>query len=111
MVWLFGGHPLLMRLLDDAETGDGFLLLPTAAIARAQQTLHADARLWEPFLLFTGVRALELTEHTAIEAGKLLGPITVTQVVYEARTMNAVVVTASPRDYVGHDVAVTEIKP
>jgi hypothetical protein len=102
MLSLFAGHPMLMRVLDDA---DGFLLLPTAAIAQAQRTLQANAQLWEPFLLFTGVRAMELTEHTAIEAGRIPGPITVTQVVFEAQTMNAVVVTASPDDYAGHTVA------
>jgi hypothetical protein len=70
MLSLFAGHPMLMSVLDDADAGNGFLLLPTAAIAQAQQTPQADTRLWEPFLLFTGVRAMELTEHTAIESAR-----------------------------------------
>jgi hypothetical protein len=35
----------------------------------------------------------------------MIGPVSVTQVAYEAETMNAVVVTASPDDYAGHTVA------
>lgn len=63
-------------------------------------------------MLFTGIRALELTEHTAIEAGLLPGPTAVFQVVYEARTMNAmVVVTATPNAYDGHEVALSVVSP
>jgi hypothetical protein len=111
LVRLFDGHPQLLRMLDDAEAGRVFLLLPTAAIAQAQRALRAESRLWDPFLLFAGVRALELTEHTAIEAGLLEGPIAVTQGVYEARMMNAAVVTAMPQAYTGHPVALAVVEP
>ncbi len=103
-VRLFGGQRELMRMLLDAERGDVFLLLPTAAIAQAQRVLRAGAQLWAPFLLFTGVRPLELTEHTAIEAGLLNGDIATTQVVYEAQATNALVVTAMPEQYESHGV-------
>ncbi len=111
MVRLFDGHPMLMRMLIDAEQGNVFLLLPAAGIAQAQRVVQARADLWSQFLMFTGVRALELTEHTAIEAGLLDGDISVTQVVFEARTMNALVVTAVPEAYVRYDVELLEVLP
>ena len=107
LLTLFDGNPAVMRLLDDAELGEVFLLMPAVAIAEAESVIRAGVRLWEPFLLFPGVRALELTEHTAIESGRLMNraPLMVAEVVYEAQAMNAVVVTRIPEAYAGHDVA------
>jgi hypothetical protein len=115
LVTMFHGHRILMRMLDDAEAGNLFLLLPTVAIAEAESIVRIGSRLWEPFLLFSGVRAMELTEHTAIEAGRMLStdsnaePLTdslmVSQVAYEAQAMNAVVVTLVPQAYARFDVA------
>ncbi len=109
LVRMFDGHPRMLELLLDAEAGNVFLLLPAAAIAQAQQVLQAGQALWDPFLLFTGVRSLALTEHVAIEAGVMPGHIATTQVVHEARAVNGVVVTAMPDEYRAHGVSLTVI--
>jgi len=123
LVVLFSGHPLLMRLLDDAEDGNVVLLVPTLAIAEAETGLGAGMRMWEHILAFRGLRALELTEHTAIEAGRvartrltaqdasppLLGHLMVGQIVYESLAMNAPVVTQFPAAYRRHGVAVMTV--
>jgi hypothetical protein len=54
--------------------------------------------------MFNGVRSLELIEHTAIESGAMD-----TRVVYETRTMDAVVGTAMPEAYDQHQVAMSVI--
>jgi hypothetical protein len=46
LVVLFSGHPLLMRMLDDAENGNVVLLVPTLAIAEAETELGAGTRMW-----------------------------------------------------------------
>jgi hypothetical protein len=111
LLTLFDGNPAVMRLLDDAEFGEVFLLMPAVAIAETESVIRAGARLWEPFLLFPGVRGLELTEHTAIESGRLMhrAPLMVAQVVYEAQAMNAVVVTRIPQAYAEHNIAVMTV--
>lgn len=123
LVLLFSGHPLLMRMLDDAEDGNVVLLVPTLAIAEAETALGAGMRMWEHILAFRGLRALDLTEHTAIEAGRvartgpaaqdasppLLGHLTVGQIVYESLAMNAPVVTQFPDAYRRHGAAVMTI--
>jgi hypothetical protein len=108
LVALFHGNPAMLSMLDDAEVGSVFLLLPTVAIAEAESVVGAGSQLWEPFLLYRGVRSLDLTEHTAIEAGQLMTgtPLMVAQVVYEAQALNAVVVTRNGDVYGSQDVAV-----
>jgi hypothetical protein len=119
LIALFNGHPDLLRLLRDAGDGGAFLLLPTVAVAEAESALHAGASLWTPFLMFHGVSSLDLTVHTAIEAaavaaletpGAIAGPLMAGQVVYEARALNAVVVTQVPQFYDGFDVALMVVE-
>jgi hypothetical protein len=101
----------MLSMLDDAEAGSVFLLLPTVAIAEAEAVIRAGVRLWEPFLLYRGIRALDLTEHTAIEAGQLMAQaaLMIAQVVYEAQALNAVVVTQASATYAGHEVVVMTV--
>ena len=56
LVSLFDGNPTMLRMLDDAEVGNTFLVMPTIAIAGAESLVLAGAGLWEPFLLFHGPR-------------------------------------------------------
>lgn len=119
MIALFSGHPELMRLLDLAEAGRVFLLLPTVAVAEAEAALKAGARLWTPFLMSRGINTLDLTLHTAIESARLAdqeapgavaGPLMVGQLVFEAQALNAVVVTQVPQMYAGYDVALMSVE-
>ena len=116
LITLFDGNLDVLNMLTDAESGDVFLLMPALAIAEAELVLRAGARLWEPFLLFRGVRSLELTEHTAIESANLaaenpspVSPLMIAQAVYEAQNVNGVVVTQTPAAYQGYDVALLPV--
>lgn len=119
LIALFGGHPDLMEMLNDAEIGRVFLLMPTAAVAEAESALRAGASLWAPFMMFRGVSTLDLSLHTAVEAadladprtpGAIAGPLMVGQVIYEAHALNAVVVTQLPHLYAGHDITLMTIE-
>jgi hypothetical protein len=92
------------------------------AIAEAEAALSAGLRMWEHVLRFRGLRSTELTEHTAIEAGRIagttlrsstaaasmtMGPWMVAQAVWEAQSMNASIVAQAPAVYAGHDVALS----
>lgn len=115
---LFAGHPELMRKLDLAQAGDVALVMPTLAIAETEAAVQAGLRMWEHFLRSHGVRSMDLTEHTAIETGGLaaplldkpagtaMGPWMIAQTVWEARSMNAAVITQRPDAYADHDVDV-----
>jgi hypothetical protein len=122
LVELFNGHRAIMRLMDDADAGNLFLIVPTLAIAEAQAVLNAEPSQWDFILGFRGIRAMPLTEHDAIAVGgaagpvlrrnpvggaALLGPLMVAQVVHEATELNAVVVSGLPSAYAEFDVAVT----
>ena len=122
LIELFNGHRTVMRYMEEAEAGGMSLVVPALAIAEAQVVIAAPSRMWDHVLAFPGVRVMDLTEHTAIEVGTtaspalrsnavastaLLGPLMVAQVVYEARTLNAVVLSGLPSAYAGFDVAVT----
>jgi hypothetical protein len=120
LVQMFQGHPLLMQLLDDAEQSNVVILVPTLAIAEAEAVMGAGMRMWEHFLALRGLRAMELTEHTAIETGRLAsdglrvggdqpllgGQLMTAQVVWEAQTMTAPIITQYPALYARRDVAV-----
>jgi hypothetical protein len=124
LLLLFSGHPRLMRMLNDAEAANSVLILATLAIAEAEAALDVGLRIWEHFLRFRGVRSMELTEHTAIEAGRIaaptlrsgtaaasmtMGPWMVAQAVWEAQSMNAPIVTQAPAVYAGHEVALSAL--
>jgi hypothetical protein len=123
IVELFAGHPTLMRLLEDAEAGRLLLALPATAVAEAQAVLRAESAMWFHIFAFRGLHELPLTWHGAVAAGRiaaprlehhpmqpaLIGPLMVGQVVQEATSMNAVVVTRIPEAYGAYDVAVIAI--
>ncbi|MFV2022409.1 hypothetical protein [Micromonospora sp. LOL_023] len=101
LIDLFHGYRELGELLDQAESGWLQILLPTTAIAEAEETLNAGRSGWEGILLTQGVQSLPLTEHTAIEIGGWPGSLTARHVVHEAAAVRGVVVTRSPGTYSG----------
>ncbi|MFF5293057.1 hypothetical protein [Paractinoplanes globisporus] len=117
------GHPVLMRLLADAEDGQVNLLLPAVAVAEAQAVLAMPGSMWDHIFAFRGVVVLELTGRNAVEAGTLArprlqhhpvqppltGPLMAGHVLREAIDTNAVIVTRIPELYGGHDVAVSPL--
>lgn len=69
---LFAGHPMLMRMIDDAEAGNVFfLVLPTTAMWQAETFMHAGHGMWDHFLRFRSIRPMELSDHVAIESARL----------------------------------------
>jgi hypothetical protein len=111
LVSLIDGTLDVLSMLDDAYARRVFLLMPAVALAEAEAAVRVGSRMWEPFLRFPGTRTLELTEHTAIESGRLMDllPLMIAQVIYEARAMGAVVVTQTPEAYDGLNVAVMAV--
>jgi hypothetical protein len=123
LVELFSGHPGLMSLLDDATAGHVFVLIPTLAIAEAQAVLGVAPSLWDHILRMPGVLAMNLTQHAAVEVGRLaaprlrhhpvhtalIGPLMAAQVLHEAQAMNAVIVTRVPETYGGHEVVIDPV--
>ncbi|MEJ3745065.1 hypothetical protein WEI85_17430 [Actinomycetes bacterium KLBMP 9797] len=101
MVDLFGGHTELGKMLTEALNGELHLLLPTAALADAEDRLGAGTVGWEPVLLTPGVTSLPLTEHAAIEVGQLPGELAARHAVHEASALNAIIVTRKPGAYEG----------
>jgi len=104
IVALFTGDRSVQRLLDLAEQGSIQLLMPTAAIADAEQELRAGFDGWEPILLTDGVRSLPLSEHTAIDIGQWPGSLAARHAAHEARALRAAVVTRDPGAYTGVQV-------
>ncbi|MEU8663860.1 PIN domain-containing protein [Actinoplanes philippinensis] len=123
LVELFSGHPRLMRLLDDADAGDRFVIVPTLAIAEAQAVLNARQSHWDRILGVRSLLTIDLSPHVAVEIGRLAaprlarhpvrpplaGPLMTAQVLHEAQMLNGVIVTRLPEPYDGHDVAVQTI--
>lgn len=123
LVELFSGHQTLMRLLDDADAGDRFVIVPTLAIAEAQAVLDARQSHWDRILGVRSLLTIDLSPHVAVEVGRLaaprlrhhpvhtplIGPLMTAQVLHEATMLNGVIVTRVPEAYGGHDVAVQTI--
>ncbi|GAA0493471.1 hypothetical protein Ade02nite_21570 [Paractinoplanes deccanensis] len=120
VVELFAGHPEAMKMLENAEAGEGTLVMPALPVAEAQAAMRHPEKVWRHIFGRSGITEQALTWHGAIEAGliaaprlehypmqaALIGPIMVGQVVHEAREMGAVVVTTVPEAYGAYDVAV-----
>lgn len=122
LVELVGGHPEMMRLLDDADAGLLNVAVPTLAIVEAQVVLRLPDAAWDHVLAYRGVTDLPLSAHAAVDTGDLArprlehhpmhealtGPLMAAQVVHEAREMSGVIYTRLPQLYGGRDdVAVT----
>ncbi|MEJ3744526.1 hypothetical protein WEI85_14675 [Actinomycetes bacterium KLBMP 9797] len=105
LIDLFGGHPALLTMLTQAENGELQLMLPTAALADAEDRLQAGSGGWEPLLLTSGFTALPLTEHAAIEVGQLPGKLATRHAVHEAVALRATIVTRKPGAYKGQRVS------
>jgi hypothetical protein len=124
LVQLFSGHQTLMRLFDDADAGDRFVIVPTLAIAEAQAVLGAKPSHWDRILGVRSLLTIDLSPHVAVEIGRiaaprlqhhpvhtaLIGPLMAAQVLHEARMLNGVIVTCVPEAYGGHEVAVQAIR-
>ena len=109
-----------MHLLDLAAAGQVMVVLPANAILEASAVMNIDAALWDHFLRFDGINDLPLAAHAAIAAGEyarprvtsptahraLTSPLQVANVLHEAYTMRAIIVTAIPEAYRGHDLVV-----
>ncbi|GAA2692173.1 hypothetical protein [Actinoplanes palleronii] len=121
LVELFQGHPVLMRILEDADFGDFTMAVPTNAVLEAQVVLRATPSMWNHVLSpRRTIVELPLDIQATIEAGNLarprlehhpmhrvlIGPPMVAQVLREALTMIGAIVTAIPEAYGGHDVAI-----
>ncbi|MEV0899441.1 hypothetical protein [Actinoplanes sp. NPDC049802] len=112
-----------MALLDDAMAGEFIIVVPTLAIAEAQAVLGVASSLWYHILGMPDVRQLDLSVGIALEVGRiaaprlvhhpvhtaLIGPLMIAQVLYEAKTMQAVIVTTVPEAYGGHDISVQTV--
>jgi hypothetical protein len=123
LVALFSGHHLMLLLLEEAENGSVLLLVPALAIAEAQRVVAAPPSAWNIFFTFPGVLVRDLTPHIAVKVSSMASPrslprgvndvttgvLMAGQVVHEATSMDAVIVTARPETYEGHDVAVSTI--
>ncbi|GAA4977644.1 hypothetical protein [Actinoplanes utahensis] len=123
LVELFQGHPLLMQLLELAAAGKVVIAFPDVAIEEAAAVLDIEPALWDHFLRFPGVTVLSMGAHGAIAAGRyarprvtnpivhreLANPLQIGHVVQEAIHMSAIVVTAIPEAYAGHDLVVHEL--
>ena len=120
IVELFHGHPALMHLLDLAAAGQVMIVLPANAILEAAAVMNVNAGLWDHFLRFDGINDLPLSTHAAIAAGEyarpritnplahreLTSPLQIANVLQEAYAMRAIIVTAIPQLYSGHDLVV-----
>ena len=120
IVELFHGHPALMHLLDLAAAGQVMVVLPANAILEAAAVMNVDPALWDHFLRFDGINDLPMAAHGAIAAGEyarplvtnpaahrpLTSPLQIANVLQEAYTMRAIIVTAFPEGYRGHDLVV-----
>jgi hypothetical protein len=106
LVSLVDGNLRVLSMLDDAYVGRAFVLMPAVAIAEAEAGIQVGGRMWEPFFRISGTETLELTGNSALEAARLMDslPLMLAQVVHEAQTMEALVVTHTPEAYDGYDV-------
>ncbi len=98
LVLLMRGHPVLYDLLEQADSRQTAIGIPTVALAAAEAALSVGSG-WQPILLTANVRTVPLDETAAIEIGSWPGELAVRQVVREARLIDATVVTGDPGAY------------
>ena len=98
IIALFNGHRKAFGHYNRADLGKVSLVLPAAAVAEANQTIHGVWKTWEAVLYPEAVTVAPLDEHSALEAG-LLGEVAIGHAVYEARAVRGVIVTCDPDPY------------
>lgn len=108
IIALFRGHRKAFGHYNRADVGQVFLVLPAAAVAEANLTIHGVWKTWEALLYPEAVTVAPLDEHSALEAG-LLGDIAIGHAMYEARAVRGLVVTSNPDPYRHTDQALLVI--
>ncbi len=103
LIALFDGSVKTFDLLEQADSGQVNVCLPTVCIAEAQSHLRAETG-WDPIVLIPHVHSLPLGERAAIEIGLWPGELGTRHAVHEAQAIGATVVTARPSDYADLDV-------
>lgn len=98
IIALFKAHRSAIGHYLRADAGQVSIVLPAAAVAEANRTIHSVWKTWEAVLYPEKVTVAPLDEHSALEAG-LLGEIAIGHAVYEARAVRGLVVTADPDPY------------
>lgn len=101
---LFHGHPATMEMLEMAAAGERMLLLPAAAIARANEDLKAAYSAWDIILRTPNVHVMALDGSTAIEIGAWPGDLDARHAFYEAKAVQGIIVTRDPALYKPGDV-------
>jgi len=101
MAALFEGHDGLYSMLQQADAGRARMFLPAVAVAEAETMLRAGYDGWGLLFFAAGVEVIRLDQSTAIELGKLQGPLGARHAMHEARAIGVAVVTRPPGDYAG----------
>ncbi|MFY1686577.1 hypothetical protein [Plantactinospora sp. WMMB782] len=104
LVAFFQAHPKMLDLLDDAECGRLGLIVPVAALSAAQAEIDHTVDEWTALLLCPGVDTAEMGQQCAMDVGTWPGDLSTRHTVYEAHTLNAVIVTRDPGLYKGYEV-------
>jgi hypothetical protein len=99
LVALFDAHAALVTLWQEADRGDGHLVLPAAAVAEANHTLGASHDAWSALLYPPDVTVAPLDSAQAIDSGTQPGSLAVRHVIYEAHALAGVIVTRAPWQY------------
>lgn len=108
IIALFNGHRKAFGHYHRADVGQVTLVLPAAAMAEANRTIHGVWKTWEAVLYPEAVMVAPLDAHSALEAG-LLGDIAIGHAVYEARAARGLIVTSHPDPYRRTDQALLVI--
>ncbi|SDS96947.1 hypothetical protein [Actinoplanes derwentensis] len=117
---VFAGNREIMQMLDDVDEDQLAAVVPTLALAEAQAALASSRSHWEWIMGLRSLRSLPVTDDVAFAIGDiaapriryhpvhtaLIGPLMIAQVLYEAKLMNAVIMTRVPEAYGGHEVSI-----
>lgn len=99
LVALFDAYDPVYRLWGRADRGEALLIVPAGAIIEANQQLKASHNAWSVLFFPRDVIPTALTAQVAIDIGPWSGSIAQRHVVYEAKTVEGIIVTRNPGDY------------